>query len=187
MAVIATAGHVDHGKSSLVRALTGTDPDRFEEEKRRGMTIDLGFAWTELPSGREVGFVDVPGHHRFIGNMLAGVGSIDAILFVVAANEGWMPQSEEHLAILELLGVEPGSRVALNLAGVDHADVTRGDAIVFAKQWHVTDRLDAQLLAVPGVELAPKGAYTMHVGTAHTSVRLQLSSRGDFVRARLLS
>ena len=105
---VATAGHVDHGKSSLVLALTGTDPDRFEEEKRRGLTIDLGFAHTELPSGAPVSFVDVPGHVRFLRNMLAGVGGVDACLFVVAATEGWKPQSEEHLRILELLGLRHG-------------------------------------------------------------------------------
>lgn len=108
MRVVATAGHVDHGKSSLVLALTGTDPDRFEEEKRRGLTIDLGFAHTSLPSGAGVSFVDVPGHVRFLRNMLAGVGGVDACLFVVAATEGWKPQSEEHLRILELLGIRHG-------------------------------------------------------------------------------
>jgi selenocysteine-specific elongation factor len=108
MHVVATAGHIDHGKSSLVLALTGTDPDRFEEEKRRGLTIDLGFAHTTLPSGRGISFVDVPGHVRFIRNMLAGVGAVDACLFVVAATEGWKPQSEEHLRILELLGIRRG-------------------------------------------------------------------------------
>lgn len=108
MRVVATAGHVDHGKSSLVLALTGTDPDRFEEEKRRGLTIDLGFAHTTLPSGAGISFVDVPGHVRFLRNMLAGVGGVDACLFVVAATEGWKPQSEEHLRILELLGVRHG-------------------------------------------------------------------------------
>ncbi len=108
MRVVATAGHVDHGKSSLVMALTGTDPDRFEEEKRRGLTIDLGFAHATLPSGEEVSFVDVPGHVRFLRNMLAGVGGVDACLFVVAATEGWKPQSEEHLRILQLLGLRHG-------------------------------------------------------------------------------
>jgi selenocysteine-specific elongation factor len=105
---VATAGHVDHGKSSLVLALTGTDPDRFPEEKARGLTIDLGFAFMQLPSGEDVGFVDVPGHVRFIKNMLAGVGAVDVVVLVVAANEGWMPQSEEHLRIVELLGVRHG-------------------------------------------------------------------------------
>jgi len=115
--VVATAGHVDHGKSSLVLALTGTDPDRFEEEKRRGLTIDLGFAHTTLPSGAGVSFVDVPGHVRFLRNMLAGVGGVDACLFVVAATEGWKPQSEEHLRILELLGLRHGV-IALTKKGL---------------------------------------------------------------------
>jgi selenocysteine-specific elongation factor len=106
--VVATAGHVDHGKSSLILRLTGIDPDRFEEEKRRGLTIDLGYAWCTLPSDREVGFVDVPGHERFVGNMLAGVGPVRLVLFVVAADEGWKPQSEEHLQILDVLGVAGG-------------------------------------------------------------------------------
>jgi selenocysteine-specific elongation factor len=106
--VVATAGHVDHGKSTLVERLTGIDPDRWEEEKRRGLTIDLGFAWATLPSGREIGFVDVPGHERFIRNMLAGVGPLRVVLFVVAADEGWKPQSEEHLAIVDVLGASGG-------------------------------------------------------------------------------
>ncbi len=93
MQVIATAGHVDHGKSTLVRALTGMEPDRWAEERRRGLTIDLGFAWLTLPSGQQVAFVDVPGHERFVPNMLAGVGAVPAVLFTVAADEGWMPQS----------------------------------------------------------------------------------------------
>jgi selenocysteine-specific elongation factor len=108
MYVIGTAGHVDHGKSSLVNALTGIDPDRLEEEKARGLTIDLGFAWLTLPSGREISIVDVPGHERFIKNMLAGVGGIDLALFVIAADEGVMPQTREHLAILDLLQVQHG-------------------------------------------------------------------------------
>jgi selenocysteine-specific elongation factor len=105
MHVVATAGHVDHGKSTLVRALTGMEPDRLEEERRRGLTIELGYAWTDLPSGRQLAFVDVPGHERFLGTMLAGVGPVPAVMFVVAADEGWMPQSEEHLVALEALGV----------------------------------------------------------------------------------
>ena len=117
MHVVATAGHVDHGKSTLVLALTGIDPDRFAEEKERGLTIDLGFAWTTLPSGRELAFVDVPGHVRFIRNMLAGVGAVDACLFVVAATESWKPQSEEHLRILSVLGVRHGL-IALTKVGL---------------------------------------------------------------------
>jgi selenocysteine-specific elongation factor len=117
MHVVATAGHVDHGKSTLVLALTNIDPDRFAEEKRRGLTIDLGFAWTTLPSGQGIAFVDVPGHVRFLKNMLAGVGAVDACLFVVAATEVWKPQSEEHLRILELLGIRHGL-IALTKVGL---------------------------------------------------------------------
>ncbi len=108
MHVIGTAGHVDHGKSTLVQALTGTHPDRLKEEQEREMTIDLGFAWLTLPSGEDIGIVDVPGHRDFIENMLAGIGGIDAVLFVIAADEGMMPQSTEHLAILNLLQVNGG-------------------------------------------------------------------------------
>ncbi|HEU5269591.1 MAG TPA: GTP-binding protein, partial [Jatrophihabitans sp.] len=108
MHVVATAGHVDHGKSTLVRALTGMEPDRWAEERRRGMTIDLGYAWTTLPSGAELAFVDVPGHQRFIGNMLAGLGPAPAVLFVVAADEGWSRQSAEHLAAVHALGLRHG-------------------------------------------------------------------------------
>src|SRR5438309_4446288 len=104
MHVVATAGHVDHGKSTLVRALTGMEPDRWAEERRRGLTIDLGFAWTALSNGEQVAFVDVPGHERFVTNMLAGLGPAPAVMFVVAADEGWMPQSEEHLQAVAALG-----------------------------------------------------------------------------------
>lgn len=119
MTVVGTAGHVDHGKSTLLQALTGRDPDRWEEEKRRGLTIDLGFTWTTLPSGREISFVDVPGHERYIKNMLAGIEMVDVALLVVAADEGWMPQSEEHLAVLDLLGVARG---VVALTKTDKAD-----------------------------------------------------------------
>jgi selenocysteine-specific elongation factor len=108
MRVIGTAGHVDHGKSTLVEALTGTHPDRLKEEKLREMTIDLGFAWMKLPDDEEVGIVDVPGHRDFIENMLAGVGGMDCVLFVVAGDEGVMPQTREHLAILDLLEIPSG-------------------------------------------------------------------------------
>ena len=129
MRVVATAGHVDHGKSTLIRALTGIDPDRLQEERERGMTIDLGFAWLRLPGGEEIGIVDVPGHQDFVRNMLAGVGGIDAVLLVVALDEGVMPQTREHLAILELLGVERGV-VALtkrDLVDDDLATLARDD------------------------------------------------------------
>ena len=123
--VVATAGHVDHGKSALVLRLTGMDPDRLEEEKRRGLTIDLGFAWTTLPSGREIGIVDVPGHERFVRTMLAGVGPVRLVLFVVAADEGWKPQSEEHLQIVDVLRPQ-GAVVALTKRDlVDDATLER--------------------------------------------------------------
>jgi selenocysteine-specific elongation factor len=107
MFVMATAGHVDHGKSALLKALTGMEPDRWDEEQRRGLTIDLGFVWTQGKHG-QIAFVDVPGHERFVGNMLAGVGPVPAVLFIVAADEGWMPQSAEHLLALDALGVNHG-------------------------------------------------------------------------------
>src|SRR5437899_1856299 len=124
MPVIATAGHVDHGKSALVLALTGTDPDRLREEKERGLTIELGFAVLRLPSGEEISVVDVPGHERFIKNMLAGVGGVDLALLVVAANEGVMPQTREHLAIIDLLGVEHG------VVALTKADLVDADALI---------------------------------------------------------
>ncbi|TNC19039.1 selenocysteine-specific elongation factor, partial [Georgenia sp. 311] len=108
MRVVATAGHVDHGKSALVRALTGGEPDRLEEERRRGLSIELGYAWTTLPGAGEVAFVDVPGHERFITTTLAGLGPVPAVLFVVAADDPWMPQAAEHLAALDALGVDRG-------------------------------------------------------------------------------
>src|SRR6202048_2360716 len=118
--ILATAGHVDHGKSALVKALTGTDPDRLPEEKARGITIDLGFAELILDRPNQeqfrVGIVDVPGHEDFVRNMIAGVGSIDLALLVVAADDGWMPQTEEHLQILIYLGVE---RVVVGLSKSD--------------------------------------------------------------------
>ena len=124
MAVVATAGHVDHGKSTLVRALTGIEPDRWEEERRRGMTLDLGFAWTTLPSGHDVAFVDVPGHERFVPTMLAGVGPVPAVVFVVAADEGWRQQSAEHLAALDAFGVTHGLLVVTRADLADPAPAT---------------------------------------------------------------
>src|SRR4051794_5669169 len=138
MRVVGTAGHVDHGKSTLIEALTGIDPDRLAEEKARGMTIDLGFAWLKLPSGQEVSIVDVPGHERFIHNMLAGVGGIDIALLVVAADEGVMPQTREHLDILDLLAIPAG-------------------AIVVTK----TDLVDDEWLELVSVEIAEAVAGTI--------------------------
>jgi selenocysteine-specific elongation factor len=170
MYVIGTAGHVDHGKSTLVKTLTGIDPDRWEEEQRREMTIDLGFAWLALPSGRSISIIDVPGHERFIKNMLAGVGGIDAALLVIAADESVMPQTEEHLAILDLLGVEHGLVVLtkadlvdeewLELVAEEVREKLRGTSLADAPQVAVSARsghglpalleaLDAQLDRTP--------------------------------------
>ena len=128
MQVIATAGHVDHGKSTLVRALTGMEPDRWAEERRRGLTIDLGYAWLTLPSGERLAFVDVPGHERFVPNMLAGVGPVPAVLFTVAADEGWMPQSAEHLAAIDALGISRGLLVVTRADLADPAPALRDAA-----------------------------------------------------------
>ncbi len=149
--VVATAGHVDHGKSSLILRLTGMDPDRWEEEKRRGLTIDLGYAWCELPSGREIGFVDVPGHERFIANMLAGVGPVRLVLFVVAANEGWRQQSEEHLAILDVLGVEGG------VVALTKQDLVDGETLDLVEE-QIRERLEGS--ALEGARLVRVSATT---------------------------
>jgi selenocysteine-specific elongation factor len=310
--VVATAGHIDHGKSSLVLALTGTDPDRLAEEKQRGLTIDLGFAFCTLPSGTELAFVDVPGHVRFLKNMLAGVGGVDAALLVVAATEGWMPQSEEHLRILDLLDVEhavvaiskadlvddetveiaeldvlehlegttlagarivpcdaktgrglddvraalddmlsgapapadggrprlwidrvfaskgagtvvtgtltggslalddevvvspgrrrarvrgleshhrkvaraaPGTRVAVNLAGVDHSELHRGDAVVRADQWIEPRVVDVELALLTGVELPARGRMKVYAGSGeHDAAVRRLGDDGRYAR-----
>ncbi len=138
--VVATAGHVDHGKSSLILRLTGIDPDRLAEEKRRGLTIDLGFAWATLPSGREIGFVDVPGHERFVRNMLAGVGPVRLVMFVVAADEGWKPQSEEHLEIVDVLGAAGG------VVALTKADLVDAETLAIA-ELEVRERLAGTALA----------------------------------------
>ncbi|MEO5680493.1 MAG: selenocysteine-specific translation elongation factor, partial [Acidimicrobiales bacterium] len=179
MPVVATAGHVDHGKSTLVLALTGTDPDRWAEEKARGLTIDLGFAATDLgPSRLEL--VDVPGHVRFLPNMLAGVGAVDACLFVVAATEGWKPQTEEHLRILELLGVHRGI-VALTKVGLVDDDEQQ------LARWEVEERLagsplaDAPVVAVDA--LAGIGLDDLRAALA--SLLTGLPEAPDRGRARL--
>lgn len=168
--VIATAGHVDHGKSALVRALTGVDPDRLREEQERQMTIDLGFGWLTLPSGIVAGVVDVPGHRDFIHNMLAGIGGIDAVLLVVAADEGLMPQTREHIAILDLLGVTTGLvvltkidlvdeewlglveedvRTGLQGTGLEALPLVRVSSVTRAGLDDLTKRLDRILVAAP--------------------------------------
>src|SRR5581483_2008848 len=188
---------VDHGKSTLVQALTGMDPDRFDEEKRRGLTIDLGFAWTTLPSGNRVAFVDVPGHVRFLKNMLAGVGAVDACVFVVAATEAWKPQSEEHLRILELLGVAHGV-IALTKVGVvddDHAELARleVDAPTGVGLGELRLALDRMLADTPAAadrarprlwidrSFAAAGAGTVVTGTL-TGGALRVGDEVDIVR-----
>jgi len=181
MYVIGTAGHVDHGKSTLVHALTGIDPDRLREEKEREMTIDLGFAWFTLPSGESVGIVDVPGHRDFIENMLAGVGGIDAALFVVAMDEGVMPQTKEHLAILDLLGVDNGV-VAITKA--DLAESEEWSELVIAD---VSETLEGTTLE--DAPIIPVSARTGQ-GIDELTVTLQealdrVESRPDGGRPRL--
>jgi selenocysteine-specific elongation factor len=143
MFVLGTAGHIDHGKSALVQALTGINPDRLREEQERGMTIDLGFAWLKLPSGQELGIVDVPGHERFVKNMLAGVGGIDLAMLVIAANEGVMPQTREHLAILDLLEIQRGIVV-----------ITKKDLV--DEEWLELVRMDVdELISTTSLNNAP--------------------------------
>ena len=146
MHVIATAGHVDHGKSTLVRALTGSDPDRLEEEHERGLSIELGYCWTSLPPAGDVAFVDVPGHERFISTMLSGIGPVPAVLFVVAADDPWMPQAAEHLAALDALGVSHG------VLAVTRSDlVDPGPALARARaEMAGTSLCDAPAVAVSG-------------------------------------
>ena len=305
MRIIATAGHVDHGKSTLIRRLTGINPDRWIEEQERGLTIDLGFAHMQLPSGDSIAFIDVPGHTRFIGNMLAGVGGINACILVVDGHEGWKPQTEEHLRIMQLVGVkhgiialtkidlcdaddrelasmdiadhvagtflqdapivplsattgegldefisaldtlsqqsapssdhhrprlfidrvfaakgsgtvvtgtltdgsfavgdnvlispsgseakirgiqtlghavemiEPGHRVALNLSGIEHSDLTRGDVVVQANNWHFSDRVDASLHVLASLShvVSRRGAFTVHIGSDEIPARVRV-------------
>ena len=181
MHVVATAGHVDHGKSTLVEALTGTDPDRFAEEKARGLTIDLGFATTTLPSGAALSLVDVPGHVRFIKNMLAGVGAVDACLFVVAATEGWKPQSEEHLRILELLGVRHG---VVALTKVGPAD----DDLVDLAHLEVEERVAGTFLeGAPVVNTdAPTGVGLDNLRAALDDLLADLCLQGEAERDEVL-
>ncbi|THJ65823.1 selenocysteine-specific translation elongation factor [Arthrobacter echini] len=150
MFVVATAGHVDHGKSTLVRALTGMEPDRWAEERRRGLTIDLGFAWTRLSSGRDVAFVDVPGHERFLGNMLAGLGPAPAVCFVVAADEGWQAQSSDHRDAIAALGISHGIVV---LTRSDRAPGGSGQVLARVRaELEGTGLKDAPAVAVSAVD-----------------------------------
>ena len=171
--VVGTAGHIDHGKSTLIHALTGIDPDRLAEEKRRGMTIDLGFAYLTLPSGRLVGIVDVPGHARFVRNMLAGVHGLDAVLLVVAADEGVMPQTAEHLEIVHLLEIKRG------LVVLTKTDLVEPDwlELVWAE---VSERLESTSLA--GSEIVPVSALT---GSGLDLLKVRLDSLLDSTPQRV--
>ncbi|HTW53218.1 MAG TPA: selenocysteine-specific translation elongation factor [Stellaceae bacterium] len=163
--ILATAGHIDHGKTALVRALTGVDADRLPEEKRRGLTIDLGFAYTTLPDGTELGFVDVPGHERFLPNMLAGVLSIDRVLLIVAADDGPKPQTLEHLDILDLIGIAEVSGVVTK---IDRVDAARRDMVVAEV---------AALLAASGFADAPILAVSSRTGDGVAALAAHLSAR----------
>ena len=160
--IVGTAGHIDHGKTALVKALTGTDADRLAEEKARGITIDLGFAYADLGGGAITGFVDVPGHERLIHTMLAGAGGIDMALLVVAADDGVMPQTREHLAILDLLGITQGI-VAL----------TKCDLADAARQAQVTAQIRAAI-AGTGLADAPILPVSSRDGNGIRALRLAL-------------
>lgn len=170
--IIATAGHIDHGKSLLVKALTGVETDRLPEEKERGMSIDLGFAYQPLPSGEVLGFVDVPGHERFIRNMLAGVTAIDFAMLVIAADDGPMPQTEEHLAILNLLGVDQG---VVALTKVDRVEDSRRDDVMLQVQELIADT------SLADVDIMPVSAIT---GEGVEDLRVYLELMAESIRQR---
>src|SRR5437867_3964272 len=168
--IIGTAGHIDHGKTSLIRALTGQDTDRLKEEKERGISIDLGFAYLDA-DGERAGIVDVPGHERFIRNMLAGAHGIDLVLFVVAADDGVMPQSEEHLDILHLLGVKSGIVV-----------VTKADLVDEARIAEVREEIEI-LTADTALENAPACVVSSVDGQGIEELRAVIAARLAEVKA----
>ncbi|NJM06414.1 selenocysteine-specific translation elongation factor, partial [Candidatus Gracilibacteria bacterium] len=172
MYVIGTAGHVDHGKSTLVKTLTGIDPDRWAEEQRREMTIDLGFAWLTLPSGRSVSVIDVPGHERFIKNMLAGVGGLDAAMLIIAADESVMPQTAEHLAILDLLGINRG------LVVLTKADLVDSEWLDLVRE-EVRERLSTTSFAT-----APLVTVSARTGSGLDGLRVALDQLLDTIPPR---
>ena len=212
MFVVATAGHVDHGKSTLVRALTGMEPDRWAEERRRGLTIDLGFAWTPLPSGSDVAFVDVPGHERFLGNMLAGLGPTPVVLFVVAADEGWRAQSADHRDAIAALGIDHGlivitradrgpdevelviAQARRELAGTGLADATAvvTSALTGAGMDDLRRELDTLLMSLPPANTVGRVRFwvdrSFSIAGSGTVVTGTLSggtiSRGDSLELR---
>ena len=165
--VIGTAGHIDHGKSTLVQALTGTDPDRWAEEKARGMTIDLGFAGMDLPDGRRVGIVDVPGHERFIRNMVAGATGIDIVILVVAADDGVMPQTREHLAIMDMLGVKRGFVALTKVDAVDPemAELAEEDVRETVEGTFLEDTPILHVSAIEGIGMDDLREHLMSMAT----------------------
>src|SRR4051812_6674160 len=181
--IVATAGHVDHGKSALVKALTGTDPDRLPEEQARGITIDLGFAHLKLstlspqPSTFHLGLVDVPGHEDFVRNMIAGVGSIDLALLVVAADDGWMPQTEEHLHILTYLGVKR------MVVAVNKSDIVRPDAAIgqIREQLRATKFQEAPIVSVSARAGSGLDELKAHIG----SILARAEPQRDVGKSRL--
>jgi len=180
MIVVGTAGHIDHGKSSIVKRLTGTDPDRLPEEKARGMTIDLGFAFLRTPDGEEIAFVDVPGHERFVKNMIAGAGGVDVVMLIVAADDGWMPQSQEHFEIIRLLGIKSGFVV------VNKTDLVESDWLEILKQ-DISERVKGSFLAG-----APMFEVSAQTGAGFDALEAYLQnlphlvkSRKDYGKARL--
>src|SRR5215469_2449188 len=176
MHVVVTAGHVDHGKSALIRTMTGMEPDRWAEERRRGMTIDLGFAWLTMPSGEQLAFVDVPGHERFVTNMLAGAGPVPAVLFVVAADEGWMPQSAEHLAVVSALGIKRG------LLAVTKSDLTDPDAAMAEASAQIAKTTLGEIPAVAVSSVTGAGISDLIRALDALSVSLPEPDRGAPVR-----
>src|SRR5207245_481999 len=200
--IAGTAGHIDHGKTALVRALTGIDADRLEEEKRRGITIDLGFAHLQLTPELRLGFIDVPGHERFVKNMLAGVGGIDIVLFVIAADESIKPQTREHFDICRLLGIQrgivvlnkadlvdpeilelAGQRTALNLADVDTADLERGMMLAEPGVFHSTREFDCALELLPSAKpLKHRAPVHFHAGSAEIEAEVRLFDAGAALR-----
>ncbi|KTB47650.1 selenocysteine-specific elongation factor SelB [Dehalogenimonas alkenigignens] len=170
MLTLGTAGHIDHGKSSIVKALTSIDPDRLPEEKERGMTIDLGFAWFALPSGEKVGLVDVPGHQHFVRNVIPGLTGIDAVMLIVAADDGWMPQTEEHLQIIDLLGINRGLVVLnkMDLAEADWRDMVKADI--------------ASHLGGTSLEQAPIIEVSARTGAGIDSLKAAIENLARYVR-----
>ncbi len=181
MFTLGTAGHIDHGKSSLVKALTAIDPDRLPEEKKRGMTIDLGFAWLQVSSGEMVGIVDVPGHEHFVRNVIPGLGGIDAALLVIAADDGWMPQTEEHLQILHLLGVKNGIVALTKIDLVDDPDWLELVETEIAEKLTRSNLKNAPIIRVSSKD----GIGIQQLKEAIESLILELVPRPDVGKPRL--